>query len=192
MKTKLIALFIVIFCASSFTLNAQTIKKFALQKVWEVGGSVGFISTTRVDDGNTGSATTAINFQPFGGYFITKSLELGIMPSVTYEKPPSPGSDNIDYTLYFAPAYNFIIQKSVVYPYIMGLIGYTVYNGGGITRSGIAFGGEGGVKINAYGNSLIKLGIQYEQRTLNPSDNPDGNRNGLNNIKFEAGFSVFF
>jgi len=192
MKTKLIAILIVIFCVSSFTLNAQTIKKFALKNVWEAGGSLGFTSTTPVIDGNTGSATTMINFQPYGGYFIAKGLELGIMPSVNYTKPPSPESDYIDYTLYFAPAYNFIIQKSIVYPYIMGLIGYTVYNGGGTTLSGIAFGGEGGVKINAYGNSLIKFGIQYEQKTLNPSDNPDGNRNGLNNIKIEAGFSLFF
>ena len=37
----------------------------------------------------------------------------------------------------------------------------------------------------------LKLGIQYEQKTYNPSE-WNGDRNGMNNIKVNLGFNVFF
>ena len=196
MKTQKILIFLfLIFCFAFSASNAQNltntpnIKKFAMKKVWEVGGSIGFIATTPVANGSSGDMTWNISFSPFGGFFVAKGLELGVMPSVSYTKHKN-FFDFVDYTLYFAPAVNFL-TKSKVFPYIMGLIGYCAQNGGGFTASGLAWGGEGGIKINAYGNSLLKLGLQYEQKTLNPQNNTGG-RNGQNNIKFEAGYNVFF
>lgn len=165
------------------------ISKYAKKSQWDVGGSIGFVSSTAVNNGETAdNSSTTFSFQPYGAYFVIDGLELGIMPSIEYYKDDT--YNYTDYTLYFAPAYNFD-TKSQFYPYIMGLIGYDGYNSGNKHEKGLAWGGEVGVKANFLGNSLLKLGIQYEQKTYNPSE-WDGDRNGMNNIKINLGFNVFF
>ena len=188
MKAKLFLLVGLILCIGITSADAQNISKYAKKNQWDVGGSFGFMSSKAVVNGNTADESqTTITFQPYGGYFIIDGLSIGITPAVYYTKL---GIYNAtDYTLYFSPAYNFD-PKSQFYPYVMGLIGYNAYNSGGSNLKGIAWGGEVGVKANLLGNSLIRLGVQYEQKTLNPSDYND--RNGMNNIKVNLGFNVFF
>ncbi len=189
MKAKLFLLLGLILCIGITSADAQMISKYAKKSQWDVGGSIGFTSQTAVVDGTTAdNSTTLFSFQPYGAYFVIDGLELGIMPSIEYQKYD--GSNSTDYTIYFAPSYNFD-TKSQYYPYIMGLIGYDGYNSGDYHAKGLAWGFEGGVKANLLGNSIIKLGIQYEQKTYNPAD-WSGNRNGMNNVKVNLGFNVFF
>jgi len=190
LKSKIFLLLALILCIGLTSADAQNISKYAKKSQWEVGGSIGFMSTKIVANGETlDDSWTTVTFQPYGGYFVINGLELGIMPSVNYTKYGDYNST--DYTLYFAPSYNFD-TKSQFYPYIMGLIGYTGNNSGDVNLKGIAWGGEVGVKANFFGNSLLKLGVQYEQLTLNPDPNPGDERNGYNNIKVNLGFNVFF
>lgn len=189
MKAKFFLLLGLILCIGITSANAQMISKYAKKSQWDVGGSIGFVSSTAVNNGETAdNSSTTFSFQPYGAYFVIDGLELGIMPSIEYYKYDT--YNYTDYTLYFAPAYNFD-TKSQFYPYIMGLIGYDGYNSGNMHAKGLAWGGEVGVKANFLGNSLLKLGIQYEQKTYNPSE-WDGDRNGMNNIKINLGFNVFF
>lgn len=190
LKSKIFLLLALILCIGLTSANAQTISKFAKKSQWEVGGSISFTSSTAVNNGETADNSTAtLSFQPYGGYFVINGLELGVMPSVDYTKFGDYNSTS--YVLYFAPSYNFD-TKSQFYPYITGLIGYNAINSGNDNRKGIAWGGEAGVKMNLLGNSLLKLGIQYIQQTLNPDPNITDERNGYNTFRVNLGFNVFF
>jgi hypothetical protein len=184
---SLIVLFIISFTFSE--VNSQNIKKFGNRDVWEIGGSIGFSSSTPVFDGVTGNTTWTLDINPYCGYFVTPGLELGVMPSISYVKYGK-STELWDYTLYFAPAYNFM-TKSIVHPFVMGLIGYDAQKSGSYSANGLAWGGEGGLKINAYGNSLLLFALQYEQRTLTPKDY-NGDRIGENNFKIKIGYNIFF
>lgn len=163
--------------------------KFAKENQWELNGTISFTSTTPVTDGNTGKALTIFRFAPTAGYFAVEGYEMGLI--VDYTSYSYSGSSSYsDYTLYFAPSYNFKTD-SQFYPYVQGQIGYTGISSGSSEGShGIAWGFEGGIKVNPIGNGLIKFGINYNQRTLNKSS--DTERNGYNNISFVLGLGLFF
>ena len=166
--------------------SAQT-NKFALKNQIEFGGSFGFSSTTPVMSGNTGDSHSEITFYPSFGWFPANGFELGALIELKYEKPAD-GQSTTDYSFYFAPSYN-LNTKSVVYPYLQGQIGYSGISGSS-DASGIAWGFEGGTKIQILSRALLKVGLNYKQVTRNP-DNSDG-RNGYNNVSFLAGFMLFF
>jgi hypothetical protein len=197
MKKLIIILLLLLTVLTAENLSAQTKNKFALKNTWEVGGSFGFSSINFVTNGKTSNETiTFIGLSSYGGYFIEDGFELGIIPSVGYLK-----YDDEDLTIFefsIAPAYNFHTESSA-YPYVQGAIGYnslsytykSYFGDTKETNSGLVWKLEGGVKINIFGNSLLKLAAAYDQRTLNP-DNYTGDRNGLNTFSFVAGFNVFF
>jgi len=182
-----------IICAQSFSqssgsTDAAKLKLFGYKGIWELGGTIFYASTTPVVNGTTGSSYNIFQLQPFAGYFIAKGIELAIQPN--YTTTSASGSSYTTMGLYFAPAYNFIL-KGNVYPAISVLLGYTSTSGTGATStSGFSWGGEGGVKINFLGNSLLFIGIQYKQETYNPSGATS--RNGQNILTFGAGWNVFF
>jgi hypothetical protein len=166
--------------------SAQS-NKFALKNQIEFGGSFGFVNTTPVTNGNTEDSYYEISFYPAFGWFPVDGLELGALIELTYENP-SIGQSSTDYAFYFAPSYN-INTKSIVYPYLQGQIGYSGISGSS-DASGIAWGFEGGTKIQILSRALLKVGMNYKQVTRNP-DNSDG-RNGYNDVSFLAGFMLFF
>jgi hypothetical protein len=166
--------------------NAQT-NKFALKNQIEFGGSFSFSVTTPVMSGNTGNSNSEISFYPSFGWFPVNGLELGALIELKYEKPGD-GQSTTDYSFYFAPSYN-LNTKSVVYPYLQGQIGYSGISGSS-DASGIAWGIEGGTKIQILSRALVKAGLNYKQVTRN-TETSDG-RDGFNSVTFLAGFLLFF
>ncbi|MCI0472191.1 MAG: hypothetical protein L0Y76_01255 [Ignavibacteria bacterium] len=166
--------------------NAQS-NKFALKNQIEFGGSFGFVSTTPVTNGNSEDSYYEISFYPSFGWFPVNGLELGALIELKYENPSS-GHSTTDYSFYFSPSYNFN-TNSIIYPYLQGQIGYSGISGT-TDASGVAWGFEGGTKIQILSRALLKAGLNYKQVTRNP-DNSDG-RNGYNDVSFLAGFMLFF
>ena len=177
----------ILFCNPA---SAQKIKMFGSKGVWEFGGTIFYSNTTPVADGSVSGAYGVLQFQPVAGYFIHKGIEIGVQPSINMLFQSGYSYTNM--ALYLAPSYNFII-KGKVYPAIVGLIGYTSYSSSApeqTSRGGFAWGFQGGVKINLLGNSLLFVGLQYVQTTLNASG--ASNRSGNNTITLGAGWNVFF
>ncbi|HEY5533387.1 MAG TPA: outer membrane beta-barrel protein [Ignavibacteria bacterium] len=176
---------------SLFFINAhsQTRNRFAKEQTWELGGSVGFSSMAEVHNGNSSTALTNISFHPYAGYFFLDGFEVGLIPGIDYY---SQGSfDYTTFVIYLEPAYNFN-TNSIAYPYIQGGIGYNSISGKSITTvSGFAWDLEAGVKLNLFGNSLLKFSFEYNEKTQNP-ENYNGKRNGFNTFNFVVGFNVFF
>lgn len=192
MKQIKVLLIFVILLLIATSSNAQTKQKFAKENTWEVGGSVSFTYTQYVSNGNTSSnGVNIFKLYPYVGYFVTDGFEIGIIPAVELISYGG-GTTSNSFAIYAAPSYNFF-TKSLAYPYIQGAFGYNSvsYGGSSSSQSGIAWAIEGGVKINVGGNSLLKVGFDYGQKTLNKSGSSSG-RSGLNTFSFVAGFNVFF
>lgn len=192
---KLLLPFLIISFIFTVNVNAQM---FAEKGVMHLGGMVGFTSTTSVTNGETAENSTSIfDFSPFVGYFIIDGFELGLMPNF-YTFSHGDNSQT-NFSVWFAPAYYFMLQRSNIYPYIQGLIGYnsnTYENTTGnvtveSTLTGISYGGAAGLKVQVGNSALINFGVRYVLITLNPED-WDGDRNGSNNLVVSAGFSIFF
>jgi hypothetical protein len=179
---------VIIFIAALFFSNADAqSNKFALKNQIEFGGSFSFSVTTPVMSDNTGNSNSEISFYPSFGWFPVNGLELGALIELKYEKPGD-GQSSTDYAFYFAPSYN-INTKSIVYPYLQGQIGYSGLSGSS-DASGIAWGFEGGAKIQVLSRALVKAGLNYKQVTRNPDGSES--RNGYNEVAFLAGFMLFF
>jgi len=189
-KSFLILAVLFLFTSISFSQN------FATKGTIEAGGSIGFSSTTTVSNGESSdNSTSTFRVEPYVGYFVINSLELGIVPSFT----TSSFGDNssTSFGAYFAPAWNFNL-KSNLFPFLEGRIGYNTssYDDGDsdtedLSYSGIAWGVKGGVKVKLGNSGLFNVAVSYDQITMNPED-WDGDRNGENILAVNAGFTVFF
>jgi len=182
--------FFFVLLIGTITVNAQN---FATKGAIELGGSIGFSSTTFVYDGESSDdALSSFTVQPYIGYFIINGLELGLIPSFTSQ---SSGDNSISSLgIYFAPAWNFDLKNNL-FPFIEGRIGYNSINydigeGDGNTSSGLAFGLRGGVKVQVGNSALVNFALYYDQTTLNPED-WEGDRNGENVFGVMAGFTIF-
>lgn len=178
---------------SSISVFAQD---FAKKGVWELGGGIGFSSTTFVSNGESGDdALTNFTFEPYVGYFIINSLELGLIPS--FETSSLGDLSSNSFGVYFAPAWNFDLQSNL-YPFIEGRIGYNTSTieyedeEGTFeqTLSGLAWGARGGVKLQLGSSALVNASLGYTQTTANPED-WEGDRNGTNGFDVMVGFTVF-
>ena len=189
MKKLIVLSLLVLLVLTVSDVTSQTKQNYAKKETWEVGGSISWFNVTPVSKAKTDDAINIVLFAPYGGYFVTDGFEIGIKPTVGYI---SVDKDNMTaFAIYLSPAYNFYTE-SIAYPYLQGSIGYNSLAGSDmITSSGIAWDLEGGVKINVFGNSLLKLGLNYGQQTLETSSHT-GDRNGFNTFSFTAGFNVFF
>ena len=166
---------------------------FANKGVWELGGMIGFSSTTVVFDGESGDdALTQFTFEPYVGYFVINSFELGLIPSFTSLSQGDASISSFD--IYFAPAWNFNLH-SAAFPYVEGRIGYgtATYDygeGDDSTLSGLSWALRGGLKYQLGSSALVNVSLGYTQHTRNPED-WDGGRNGTNVFDVMAGFFVF-
>ena len=183
--------FTILLLIVAFSVNAQD---FGKKGVIETGGLVGFSSTTGVNDGESeDDALTNFTFEPYFGYFVINSLELGLIPSFS---SLSQGDVSItSFGIYFAPAWNFNL-RSKAFPFLGGRIGYqtsTVDFGGddNTTLSGLSWALRGGLKYQLGNSALLLASLGYTQTTLNPED-WDGGRNGTNVFDVMVGFTVFF
>jgi outer membrane protein len=183
--------FFLVLLFGSITLNAQD---FAKKGAIELGGSVGFSSTTAVFDGETAdNALSTFLIQPYIGYFVVDNLELALVPSLVYQSIGDFSSTA--FGVFFAPAWNFDLKDSKIFPYIEGRIGYNTVNvDNGLTdntNNGIAWGARGGAKFQLGNSALVNASVGYTQFTLEP-DNWEGDRVGSNVFDLMAGFTVFF
>jgi len=181
------------FIVGSISLSAQN---FANKGVWEFGGGIGFSSTTFVFDGESGDdALTTFMFEPYIGYFVINSLELGLIPS--FETTSFGDFSSNSFGIYFAPAWNFDLQSNV-FPFIEGRIGYntsttTIEDEEGDeeeTLSGLAYGARGGVKVQLGNSALVNASIGYMMTTMEP-DGWEGDRVGSDGFDLMVGFTVF-
>ena len=184
-------LFSALFILSSISFS----QNFATKGTVEVGGSLGFSSSTSVNDGQSASnSTTTIRLEPYIGYFVVNSFELGFEPSFTTSSHGDYSSNS--FGIYFAPAWNFDL-RSKLFPFLEGRIGYNTSSsddGNSATEdptySGIAWGLRGGVKAQVGNSALVNLALSYDQITMNPSG-WNGGRNGQNIFGVNAGFTIF-
>ena len=184
-------LFSALFILSSISFS----QNFATKGTVEVGGSLGFSSSTSVNDGQSASnSTTTIRLEPYIGYFVVNSFELGFEPSFTTSSIGDYSSNS--FGIYFAPAWNFDL-RSKLFPFLEGRIGYNTSSsddGNSATEdptySGIAWGLRGGVKAQVGNSALVNLALSYDQITMNPSG-WNGGRNGQNIFGVNAGFTIF-
>lgn len=179
-----------VFASLSFAQN------FPNRGTLEVGGSLGFSSTTNVVNGQSSSnSTSTFRIEPYIGYFIINSFELGIEPSFT--RTGSGDYSSTTFGIYLAPAWVFNLRSNL-YPFIEGRIGYnssSVDDGipltPDISSGGFAWGFKGGMKFQVGKSSLVNMAITYDQITMNPKD-WTGNRNGKNIFGVNAGVTIFF
>ncbi len=187
MKKILLILFV-----STISLSAQN---FATKGTIELGGSIGFSNTTMVSNGESAeNSITNFSLEPYVGYFVINSLELGIIPS--FSSTSYGDQSSTSFGVYFAPAWNFDL-KSNLFPFIEGRIGYNTSSyddGDSVTddpsTSGLAWGLRGGVKIKVGNSALVGIALSYDEITMNP-ENWDGDRNGSNVFGINAGFTIF-
>ena len=189
---KFFELFTLLFLACSISLFAQD---FAKKGIVELGGSIGFNSSTQVFNGESADESiTTFFFNPYVGYFFINSLEVGVIPSFS----TSSFGDNsqTNFGIILAPAYVFDLMNCW-YPFIEGRIGYNTSSfddGDDQTDdpsiSGIQWGFRGGVKAQVGENALVNAGIFYNQITRNPED-WDGDRIGTNIFGIEVGVAIF-
>ena len=188
---KITLLFAALFVFTSLSFS----QNFATKGTIEVGGSLGFSSTTSVYDGQSASnSTTTIRLEPYIGYFVVNSFELGFEPSFTTSSHGDYSSNS--FGIYFAPAWNFDL-RSKLFPFLEGRIGYNTSSSDDgnsttddPTYSGIAWGLRGGVKAQVGNSALVNLALSYDQITMNPSG-WNGGRNGQNIFGVNAGFTIF-
>lgn len=190
---KFFYLLTIILIVGSVSLSAQN---FANKGVWEFGGGIGFSSTTYVYDGESGDdALTSFMFEPYIGYFVINSLELGLIPS--FETSSFGDVSSNSFGIYFAPAWVFNLQSNV-FPFIEGRVGYNTstltYDDeeGEVeeTASGLAYGARGGVKVQLGNSALVNASIGYMMSTMEPED-WEGDRVGSDTFDIMVGFTVF-
>lgn len=189
---KFFTLFTIVFLSCGISLFAQN---FAKMGTVELGGTLGFNSTTQVSNGEAADeSSTTIFFNPYFGYFFINSLEVGIIPTFSTSSFGDQSQNNFGVLL--APAYNFDLGNCW-YPFIEGRVGYNTSSqddGDDQTDdpsfSGLAWGFRGGVKAQVGNNALVIVSVFYNNVTMNP-ENWDGDRNGQNVIGIEAGVAIF-
>ena len=187
----LILLFATLFVFTSLSFS----QNFATKGTVEVGGSLGFSSSTYVSNGNSAShSTSTIKIEPYIGYFVSNGFELGFVPSLTSQSYGDNSSTS--FGIYFAPAWNFDLRSNL-FPFLEGRIGYNSVSssdGDPLTEDpsygGIAWGFRGGVKVKVGNSALVNIALSYDQTTYNPK-NWSGDRNGENLFAVNAGFTIF-
>ncbi|MCC7436859.1 MAG: outer membrane beta-barrel protein [Armatimonadetes bacterium] len=168
---------------------------FAKKGSVELGGSVGYSSSSQVENGSTDDAISTFLIAPHVGYFISDGVEIGLNPlSISVISTESVSLTTVHSLMSFS--YNGTTANGV-HPFIEGLFGFAIQQasyqssfGGSSSdsRNGLSFGGRGGVKYEIASGALLNASLQYLQVTLN-GDN-DRERNGYNTLAFELGFSV--
>jgi hypothetical protein len=187
---KFTYLLLTLMLISSISVFGQN---FAKKGVWELGGMIGFSSTTGVSNGESGDEALAqFTFEPYVGYFVINCFELGIIPSFTSLSQGDASISSFD--IYFAPAWNFNLQ-SAAFPFVEGRIGYgtATYDygeGDDNTLSGLSWALRGGLKYQVGSSAIVNVSLGYTQHTRNP-DGWEGERNGTNVFDVMAGFTVF-
>lgn len=183
-RVILLSLLIVAFLATNSF--AQTQKRYSSKGCWEIGGTIGFSSITPVANGVSGDAVTSFSLSPIGGYFIMKGVELGAQ--FLFNTASQQNNTETTFGFYAVPAYVFD-TKTMAFPYIGGMLGYTSSSAANVTASGFSWGLLGGVKLNLVGHSLLGIGVNYRQETLSPSGATT--RSGRNVLEIVTGWTIF-
>ena len=195
MRTTTLTIMAALLCGSlvdgAMAQQQEVRRGFAIAGTFEVGGSAGFSSSTEVRNGATFDPAYSIALSPTAGYFLIDALEIVVNPlSISYDWS---GNRNAFSLLPMAGlAYNFRAHPRA-FPYLEGVAGgaYSRSDNGTstITQSGFAWAARGGVKFLITTTSLVNIGLQYQQVTLDRSN--DTQRNGYNLISASVGLTVW-
>ncbi len=195
-------LVIIVLLMIAITSSSQTIKPksiYAKQKTFEIGGEIFLTSTEYKSEASYpmyySSNETVLYFavNASAGVFVINGLKLGVEPVIAFQSYDNGNQTSLK--LYFTPEYIFDL-KTNVYPFIGGSVGYTStsysnsYNSS--TESGFSWGAKGGLKVNAFGNALINLGISYYSEVYNYNNTYGEVKRQNNIIGLKAGISLFF
>ena len=182
---RLFTIIALVLSVSILTFSQDLCKK----GTWELGGSVGFTSSTEVRGGTSDpdGARTTFSFSPEASYFITNNFELGLMP-LSFTSSSYNGDSYSEFNFLLVPAWNFDLQSNV-YPYIEALVGFGSISSGGSSASGLDYGAQAGVKVEVAKSSVLNFGLSYLMTDRKPSGAAD--RHGYNIFQIVAGFSVF-
>jgi hypothetical protein len=181
-----------IICVGSALAQSPEVRKFYSQAgTWEFGGSLGFSSATAVSGGATAQdAEITLSATPSAGYFVTDGLAIVAHPiSVVYT---SQGSvSDLQLLTLGGIGYAFRAHPRV-FPFVEAVagIGYSSSSSTTtVTRQGFAWGARGGAKFLITPSTIVNVGAEYTQTTLNNST--DTERNGENRIALLIGISFW-
>lgn len=171
-----------------FCSNELWSQDFAQKGIWELGGTISFVNSTSVSNGESSDnslSTFSLNVPVY--YFVIDGLELGLIPQ--FENLSSGGSSASLFALLAGIAYN-IQTQSAAYPFFEGQVGFNTASNGS-SRSGLIWSLNAGAKVQIGSQGLARIGLFYQQRTLETSNN-EGGRDGIDTWGLNVGFAVFF
>jgi len=174
---------ILLFCFSSVFSQ-----DFAKKGIWELGGTINFVNATSISNGESAEnsiSTFSLNIPVY--YFVIDALEVGLIPQ--FQNVSYGDNSSSLFALIAGVAYN-LETKSSAYPYFEGQFGFNTSSNGS-SRSGILWLVDIGAKVQVGSQGLVKIGLFYEQRTLETSNN-EGGRYGTDTWGLTAGFGIFF
>lgn len=172
--------------------QAEPRRTFATAGVFEVGGSASISSYVPVVNGKTGGAMYSVGLSASTGYFVVDGLEVLVDPLVvTYAW--SGDLKALEMMPVAGLAYNFRANPRV-FPYLEGLAGLAYsWSDNSVTaavkRSGLVWSARAGLKTLLTATTIVNIGVQYQQVTLNGSSQTE--RNGYNQLALTAGLSVW-
>jgi hypothetical protein len=180
----ILSILVITFILSAVAFSQGT---FGKEGVIEFGGTVGFMSSTPVANGETGDATSTFTVVPSVGYFFMDGLEVGLNPLSFVSTKPPVGDSYSNIGIWAFGAYH-LMTMGTTYPYIEGLIGYTSESNGE-TLSGLSYGLGIGAKFEITGGLLLNAAAEYRFYTYNPSG--ADKRFGMNVLSIGVGLSGF-
>lgn len=185
--------FLIITLDSTQYLHAQVENDFASAGTFEIGGNITYQDNTTIIKGETFTSYNYFSFSPYIGYFIVDNFELGLNP-LGIQKSWNSQDGFTTINVLFAPAYNMNIGESAFY-FMEAQAGYTTqiitgtYASLNPRKKGFSWGGRTGIKIIISGKSLLNVGLQYQEITLTPKNEPK--RSGSDVFMFSLGFSIW-
>ncbi len=146
------------------TASAQTYRDAG---TLDLGGDISFSSQSYTNDISSGSAETLtmFSFNPFIGVMAAPGFEVGVRTGLGVQTYREDSYTN--FNILFAPSYNVNTHSGVI-PYFEFLIGYnSVKETGDVAETGLAIGGDGGVKVAIGTGALLLFKIEYLHQEYN-------------------------
>jgi len=168
-------------CFVLFLTEFASAQSFTQEGTIEMGGDISFSS---FKGSESDEQLITLTFNPYIGYMMSPGFEIGLRPQLTMIDD----GDEILTTwgVYMADAYHFNLG-STIFPYVEFLIGFNSIANQGSRYGGFGVGGDGGLKINISGNSLLLLKFEY----FHEEYNTEGDYFSINTLSFGVGFRIF-
>lgn len=188
-----IGIFVLLFIFYQVLLFGQK-ENFPGKGMFELSGSLGYVNYSLTYQGQSGKSTSLFSFSPQLGYFFTNNFEIGLtsgvvfLPTLSYQTQD--GNNLTGVQLFVSPSYHFKMDSSKMTPFVEAQLGYTYLANSDLSRSGISYGGRGGIKYVPVEHIILTFSAQYLIINLNASEENDKSR--YNYLAIGAGVGVYF